>query len=234
MTADSLSFFEKLHYCHRFWRYKRRTEPDTVSFIREEFKPGGFALDIGANKGIVTWFLGKQAGPEGRVMAFEPQPEMQQQIGRVANAFGLENIEIHNFALSNSNEKATLFRGATANLKAGAQWQTDEVEVATKTLDSFFVASGIDHVDFIKCDVDGFETQVIEGAEWVLTTIGPKFLVEIGESQLPEVTDMLKKYGYDGGVFLHKGKRYPASKTAEVGYRHAESKWRNFLFTKCG
>jgi FkbM family methyltransferase len=237
MSSETLSLTEKLHYYHRFWRYWSRTEPDTVRFIKEEFAPGGLALDIGANKGIVTYFLGRQAGPKGRVLAFEPQPEMRQQISRVARSFGLNNVEAISVALSNHNETATLFRGnpgATANLIRGGKWQTDTVEVETITLDSFFEERQLIHLDFLKCDVDGFELEVLQGAEATLKRFHPKVLIEIGETNLPEVADTLKSFGYDGGVFWYQGKRYPCSQTQEVGYRHPNSKWRNFLFRKKG
>ncbi len=235
MNPETFSLGEKLHYYHRFLRYWWRTEPDTVRFIKEEFDRGGFALDIGANKGIVTYFLGKQAGPDGKVIAFEPQPEMRAQIEKVINTFDLKNVEIHSVALSNTNEKATLFRGkpgATANLVAGGSWQTDEVEVETRTLDSYISEAGLEKIDFVKCDVDGYETQVLEGAEKLLTQYSPKVLVEISEPLVPRIEEILKKYGYDQAEFWYKGERYPIEKTKEIGYRHPNAKWRNFLFTK--
>jgi FkbM family methyltransferase len=235
MNNETLTFAEKLHYQHRFLRYRNRTEPDTVFFIKEEFAPGGVALDIGANKGIVTYFLGKQAGPDGRVIAFEPQPELGQQITKVANTFGLHNVEVHGIGLSDSDGVATLFRGnvgSTANLVAGAAWQKDEVKVVTKSLDSFFAETGLNQLDFVKCDVDGYEAPVLKGAEKVLKRFYPKVLIEIQDRDLPEIGSILKSYGYDDGVFWYKRRRYPASETHQIGYRHPTAKWRNFLFCK--
>tara|TARA_R110000850_G_scaffold9196_17_gene34015 strand:+ start:303 stop:1016 length:714 start_codon:yes stop_codon:yes gene_type:complete len=235
MESESLSFLEKLRYCHRFWRYRRRSEPDTIIFIKEEFLPGGLALDIGANKGIVTYFLSRQAGPKGKVVAFEPQSEMNQQISRVAKTFGMSNIEIHTIGLSDKNGTATLFRGeagTTANLVAGADWQNEKVEIETVTLDSFFETHQLDRLDFIKCDVDGFEAEVLNGAVGVLKKYSPKVLIEIDESDLAKITAIFEDFGYDGGVFWHGGKRYPASDTEKVSYRHPTAKWRNFLFCK--
>jgi len=235
MSGETLTFAEKLHYQHRFLRYRNRTEPDTVIFIEEEFAPGGVALDIGANKGIVTYFLGKQAGPTGRVIAFEPQPELGRQISRVAKSFGLENVEIHSIGLSDADGEATLFRGnvgSTANLVAGAEWQKEEVRVPIKSLDSFFETNGIDQLDFVKCDVDGYEVPVLKGAEKVFKKYHPKVLIEIQDTDVPEVAAILKGYGYDGGVFWFKGRRHPVSETDQVPYRHAKARWRNFLFCK--
>jgi FkbM family methyltransferase len=235
MSLGTLTFAEKLHYHHRFLRYRYRTEPDTVAFIEQEFEPGGVALDIGANKGIVTYFLGKQAGTFGKVIAFEPQTEMGLQISRVVKTFGLQNVEIHCIGLSDSDGEAILFRGgagSTGNLLAGAEWQKEKVRVAVRSLDSFFESTGMGQLDFIKCDVDGYELPVLIGAENVLKKYHPKLLIEIHEEDLPKIADILNEYGYDGGVFWFKGKRYPAHQTDQVAYRHIGAKFRNFLFVK--
>ena len=237
MSSDprSLSFKERLHYLHRFFRYRNRTEPDTVRFIEEEVKNGDVVLDIGANKGIVTYFLGKAAGPEGRVLAFEPQPEMEELIGKVAESFRLKNVEIFPLGLSDRDEETSLFRGeagSTAVLESGRDWQQDEIKIKITTLDGFLEQQGVDHIDFIKCDVDGYEMHVLNGARKLLEEVGPKVLIEVSETALEEVTAVFLELGYDDGVFWYRGKRYPAAETSEIPYRHVGAEFRNFLFCK--
>lgn len=230
-----LSFKERLHYLHRFFRYRNRTEPDTVRFIEEEVSRGDVVLDIGANKGIVTYFLGKAAGPEGRVLAFEPQPEMEEQIGKVAATFGLRNVEIFPIGLSDRDEETSLFRGeagSTAVLEAGRDWQQDEITIEITTLDGFLEKQHVPRVDFIKCDVDGYELHVLNGARRLLGEQGPKVLIEISETALEEVTSVFRELGYDDGVFWYRGRRYPAGQTSELPYRHVGAEFRNFLFCK--
>lgn len=234
-APDKLSLYDRLHYLHRFWRYRFRTEPDTVQFIEEEYEPGGVALDIGANKGIVTYFLGKQAGPSGKVIAFEPQPEMGNQIRRVARTFGLSNIEVHSIGLSEKDETVTLYRGnagQTANMVASGSWQHEEIEVESRSLDSFVESHSIEGIDFVKCDVDGYEMQVLKGATGVLEKFSPKVLIEISEDKFTGIANLLKENGYDDGIFWFKGKRYPASESNSVPFRHPTAKWRNYLFCK--
>ena len=234
-SQATLSFRDRLHYLHRFWRYRNRTEPDTVNFIREEVSSDDVVLDIGANKGIVTYFLGKAAGPRGRVLAFEPQPEMEAQIHRVANAFRLGNVEVFPIGLSDREETASLFRGeagSTAVLESGRDWQTDEITIQIQTLDGFLEKEGVGKVDFIKCDVDGYEMHVLNGARKLLSEQGPKVLIEVSENVLEEVTGVFRELGYDDGVFWYRGKRYPAAETSQWPYRHVGAEFRNFLFCK--
>ena len=160
---------------------------------------------------------------------------MKDQIQKVARTFGLNNIEIHNIGLSDKDETATLFRGEagqTANMVAGGSWQNEEIEVESRSLDSFVESHSVEKIDFIKCDVDGYEMQVLNGMTGVLKRFSPKILVEIGEAKLPGIASFLRDHGYDEGVFWFKGKRYSASETQSVPYRHTAAKWRNYLFCK--
>ncbi len=234
-SSRQLSFKKRLHYLHRFFRYRNRTEPDTVRFIEEEVSPGDVVLDIGANKGIVTYFLGKAVGPEGRVLAFEPQPEMEELITKVAASFRLENVEVFPLGLSDREEETSLFRGeagSTAVLESGRDWQQDEIKIQIKTLDGFLEEQQLAHVDFIKCDVDGYEMHVLKGARKLLEEVGPKVLIEVSESALEEVTAVFRQLGYDDGVFWYRGKRSPAAETSQLPYRHVGAEFRNFLFCK--
>lgn len=230
---DTFSLSERLHYRHRFWRYARRTEPDTVHFIHSELRAGETALDIGANKGVVTYFLARQTGPGGRVVAFEPQPEMNPRILRMARSFRLQNVSVESVGLSDHEGKTSLFRGGpgtTGNLAANRSWQQEEIPIAITTLDQYVKSHGNFPIHFIKCDVDDHEAKVLAGAAALLHSQRPKLLIEISEENLEEITEMLKAHGYGPGEFWYRGKRYPASGTAGCPYRHAHARFRNFLF----
>lgn len=231
---DSFSIIERLHYQHRFWRYSRRTEPDTIHFIRTELQAGQTALDIGANKGVVTYFLARQVGPGGRVVAFEPQPEMNPLIRRMARSFGLENVSVETLGLSDHEGQVSLFRGkagTTGNLEANRSWQCEEIPISITTLDHYVATREPFPIHFIKCDVDDHESKVLAGAADVLRTHRPKLLIEISEENLGNITEMLRCHGYNPGEFWFRGRRYPASESGNYPFRHAHARFRNFLFT---
>ena len=56
--------------------YQGSFEPRTVAVFKKYVKPGMTVLDIGAQKGHHTLQLAKLVGKEGKVIAFEPDPEM--------------------------------------------------------------------------------------------------------------------------------------------------------------
>ena len=61
--------------------------------------------------------------------------------------------------------------------------ETGEVvqKVAVKTIDGFCEDSGIEQIDFIKCDVEGHELAVLAGGERILRACLPPILLEVNE-----------------------------------------------------
>jgi FkbM family methyltransferase len=137
---------------------------------------GETVLDIGANIGYMTSLLAKRVGRSGRVLSFEPHPEiageLRANIGRWRGAVGEGVIMVHEVALSD-REGTVRFdvparfatnRGIARVASAG---DADEpgglsLEVACDTLDHAVV--GVGPVGVAKIDVEGHEEAVVRGA----------------------------------------------------------------------
>jgi len=72
-----------------------------------------------------------------------------------------------------------------------------------KTLDSTIFSIGLDRVDCIKLDIDGFECGMLRGAREVLTRWHPTIIMELAPyvleeqgASLSELIRLLKEYGY--------------------------------------
>lgn len=65
----------KLHMLHRCWRYRLRTEKESIRYILSINKKiqSITAIDIGANRGIYSYWLSKQVSKGGQIIAFEPR-----------------------------------------------------------------------------------------------------------------------------------------------------------------
>ena len=70
-------------------------EPETMNYLRKWVRPGMVAIDVGANIGYVTVFLGKKVEKEGRVHAFEPAPSNLSFLRDNVSRSSLTNIVIH-------------------------------------------------------------------------------------------------------------------------------------------
>jgi len=176
--------------------------------------PGDLALDVGAHKGAYTYAMRRAVGPDGAVVAFEPQPELAAYLRRCVGDFAWSNVTIVERALSGAPGRRRLWRpdhgpSPAASLD-GASLPPGAVsrEVEVDTLDRLVAELTPDRrVRFLKCDVEGHELDVFEGGRAVLTTHRPRILVECEKRHAPEraVQDVfahLEGLGYRGRFFL--------------------------------
>ena len=224
----------KLGHRHRFLRYKYRTESESIRFIQALPLEGKTVLDIGANRGIYCYYLSLSVGSKGNVIAFEPQPECLHTLKQVESMFNLMNLEVKPCALSNKCGVVTLYRKYAQDGSASIQVDhiseqnaIENVKVQTSTLDS--LADTIPRpVAFIKCDVEGHEQSVFEGAKNILLQDKPTILVEIEEKHIETVSTLLNSYGYRGSFFIGK-QEYPIEEFNKQPYRKSELH-RNYIF----
>jgi FkbM family methyltransferase len=188
------------------------SEPFETAVVVRLVRPGMTVVDIGANRGWYTVLLSRLVGPAGAVHAFEPDPtalcHLRRNVGR--NAF-CSNVEVHQQAVSGSSGDA-LFLAQTdtvySRLAEGGDRSAPHSDatlnrVETIRLDDFLDARSIERVDFIKCDVEGAEVQVLDG---LLPAIGrglrPVLLLEFIEANLRQygrsLDDIPRRLNPDG------------------------------------
>lgn len=170
-------------------------------------------FDVGANKGQ-TIELMSRVFPDARVHAFEPARELADALrdeyahsGVVVQSVALGATEgSHRFTRYANNELSsllTLERNAS-NPFSGVAVEAIE-DVAVTTIDSYCRSKGIHAVDLLKIDTQGFDLEVLRGAEgmFVRGAIGV-VLVEMNFIPLYErqpspgvVIDWLGAHGMD-------------------------------------
>lgn len=155
-------------------------EPQEIRFFRSMLKPGDTALDIGANFGLYTILAAKQVGREGRVLAFEPNPNSLRYLRLNILLNRQSRIEVVSVALSNEEgetEFICVSQGAYSALKVGeTPGTTSAIRVRQTTLDAIAAAESLYLVDFVKMDVEGAELLVLQGGEEFFSRI-PRPLV---------------------------------------------------------
>ena len=171
---------------------------------------GGCALDLAANFGLYTRFLSETVGPSGHVHAVEPMTESFDVLRSNVRQHGLANVSIHNVAISEFDECVamavpTYSRGGENLYEAKVieSPSTDcgrVVAVPADRLDNLFARLG--RIDFIKCDVEGHELQVLRGATDVLRVHRPAWLLELSgdpdepDSAAADVVRIMTRAGY--------------------------------------
>ena len=163
------------------------------------------AFDVGANIGIVSAFLSKQADT---VHAFEPEPRNIQRFEENMTLNACRNVKLHKLAISDREATMELFLlesyGHHSLGRVATSKIVGSIPVPVITIDKFCRENGISYIDFLKVDVEGFEKEVFEGAKEMLS--GHKIgLVAFEVSQVPlaslnknsgEIFEKLIRYGY--------------------------------------
>lgn len=158
-------------------------DPEEHDLITSLVRPGMTVLDVGANIGIYTVACAKLVGPEGRVYAFEPEPDTHELLSANLESNHVGNTVAVAAALSDREGEATLYRdrwnaGGHTLLEDNITTQAGgSVQIEIRTLDGYF--GGEDVVaDFIKMDAQGFEGHVVRGGREFLQRGAPILLME--------------------------------------------------------
>ena len=197
---------------HRAWRYRTRTDRHEIRWMRALLREGDVAVDVGAYKGGYTYWIRHEVGTTGHVYSFEPQAELATFIARGISAFGWHNVEVERLALSSTvGERVLHTPGDGPSQRASfdlARLGARKEVVPTDTLDAFLARRGLDRrVRFMKCDVEGHELDVFEGALETLRRDRPTLLFECEGRHNPtrpmsDVFDYLGGLNYTGSFFL--------------------------------
>ena len=223
--------FEDVHFLVRCLRYRFRTEKLPLKTLLRLDLKGATVIDIGANKGIYCFWLSRAVGRSGKVMAFEPQPEMVNYIKSRKRSFGLDNVEIMLTALSDHRGTAQLTRqrigDGSASLQLERQGSGSElITVPLALLDDFEVTN----LKYIKCDVEGHEPSVFAGARRLIETFRPVVQFEAVEADSGRLFSFFEALHYRGTTFI--GNAYlPYSKAWRVPHpKFGLGGHRDFLF----
>ena len=100
------------------------------------------------------------------------------------------NAHLHQMALSDAHGTAEIYvpikksgkiGPGLAHLGAEKDWDFASEPIVTTTLDAWMSVSGLDTLDFIKCDVEGAELLMLRGAERTIEHYRPGFFLEVAE-----------------------------------------------------
>ncbi|MBF0153157.1 MAG: FkbM family methyltransferase [Magnetococcales bacterium] len=173
-------------------------------------------VDIGTHFGYVGLLASRLVGPGGKVDCFEPNP-LSLEMAR-KNLRGIPHVDIHEKAVSDRPGQVFLAMSRSINDSSlckisAAGEQTGNRAVEATTLDRMF-STRSRPVDFLKCDAEGSELNILKGADAVLKRADRPMLVLEGDmpsaqgelsSRTMELLDHLKGYGYHGLVFDFDG-----------------------------
>jgi FkbM family methyltransferase len=153
-------------------------------------RPGDWAIDAGANVGLLSSPLAAAVGGHGRVWAVEPLPANVERLRALKDANHLAQLDILPMALASSAGTAKLRLssrpGGSGSGSFVAPWaREDFVEVETVPLDHLTAdRPAVPHLRLVKLDVEGYETHVLAGAAETLRRWQPRVVCEFHDQLL--------------------------------------------------
>ena len=139
---------------------------DELAFLRAHIPAGGIFVDVGANVGTYAMVLARQVGTRGKVIAIEPHPVTHARLAFNRAASGAAQVTLV-AAAAGPADGELLIETDGDNLGAShivsGEPSARAIRVPSWRLQRILEDAGLDHVDALKIDVEGYEDRVLSG-----------------------------------------------------------------------
>lgn len=174
--------------------------PETICRL---LSPGELAIEVGANIGQNCSLMAARTGRRGRVLAFEPHPEIFHELRANHERWPharFASVQLERVALGKTSGQTTLaMTDEFATNRGSASLQDGPINGAGFTVEVRRLDEYLDKetVGVCKIDVEGHELAVLEGAEQALHGHRIRDVVfEDFNSKPSPVTEILRGQGY--------------------------------------
>jgi FkbM family methyltransferase len=172
---------------------------------------GETAIDVGVNIGYMTTIMAKRVGETGKVLSFEPNPEVYEELSENIKLWqedlGWHQIHAQKIALSNQSglgvlsipqanrEEASLVSTTQVRNTQNNESHFKTYTVSLKTLDELLKSD--ESIGLIKIDVEGHELEVLQGATDLITKQKIRDIIFEEHRGYPSpVSQFLEEHGY--------------------------------------
>ncbi len=172
-------------------------EPEVAAVFRRTLRPGMGVVDIGANIGYFTMLSAALVGPDGAVLAIEPNPANARLLEASRKLNGFEHVTLAQVAAGQRIGllalNATHSNGTTSAPGAALDALLRATTVACVPVDAL---AGERPVHLIKVDVEGAEYNALVGARRLIARERPAIISEFSPNLMPGIS------GVDGPAYL--------------------------------
>ena len=173
-------------------------EDNAHSILYSLIKEGDNILDIGSNIGSTILQFANRTGEKGMVLGFEPDPHNFNECQKNIALNNFNNIEVLPIGLGNEKGEFQLVVDTPSN-RGGNRIALSEcicqesTTVNIDTVDHTIRKKNINQVSLVKIDVEGFEMNVLKGAELLILNDSPIFFIEINDNNLSRAGSSAKE-----------------------------------------
>ena len=172
-------------------------EPIATGHIMRILRPDDVVLEVGANVGYYALIEARLCR---KIYAAEPHPENFRRLNENIALNDLDNVETFNIAFGPADAPVHLQCSDHSNwhsCRGASAADPDTIEIPGYRIDSFMADK--EPASFMKMDVEGFEVEVLHGAQRTLPSLRCVFLELHGDilsrAEIRDVLDMLKDAG---------------------------------------
>jgi FkbM family methyltransferase len=178
-------------------------------YAKKMLKRGDTVIDIGANLGYYSILFARWVGKFGKVYAVEPVKIYNKIFSEKSRKY--DNILLYPYALGKEEKVVELVSSPNVGyLRTGlphvydAQKDGDIAKVEFRFEAQMKIPSrlfeSLDKIDYIKCDIEGFEYAVLSDMQHIISRCKPKIQVEVWRENELVVCELFQRMGY----FPHK------------------------------
>jgi FkbM family methyltransferase len=193
------------------FRSMNNVDPTLLRIVKEVVARDAIVWDVGANVGFFTVAAASAAGPNGCVVAFEPDAWLVQLLRRSARAQSASSapitvvpaavasqLAVRKFVLARRSRSTNYLEGYGTSQTGGALETTTVLSVSLDWILGYYPAPTV-----LKIDVESAELEVLAGAHRLFENARPTVVLEVGAEAAPEVTSFFLQRDYmlyDGEV----------------------------------
>ena len=217
-TQEGMKF--RFHTSDGGERYLVREILDTHIYERFPVPKRGAIVDVGANIGVFTVIASRLVGEGGLVIAVEPTPSSFRLLKKNLSLNGCMNAKAVMTALGEKESSRKLNIYKTSLLNSFLTWNKADqivnrsIAVQMKTLDSLMTELGLERLDLLKLDTEGYELPILRGGTETIRRFKPYI---VGEAH-PTISDCGSKIGDFLSGMGYKCEVEPRADDAEMFY----------------
>lgn len=199
-----LRVVSKIFFLYRALGIGRRGRALEYNYHLPQLVGQGYtAIDIGANLGYYTCPLADIVGDKGRVYAVEPVPVIFSVLKR--NVAGRKNVTLLNYALgaeertiemANDSVAAAGYFGTGRNFVSEGELSGEAIKFTAQMVRGSRLFADLERVDFIKCDIEGYERVVIPELKPLIEKHHPTILIETDGPTRHDIIELFTEMGY--------------------------------------
>ncbi|MGX3067301.1 FkbM family methyltransferase [Ursidibacter arcticus] len=181
-----------------------------VTIFHSLLTPNANVIEVGSNIGMHAVPIAK-AIPQGKLLCFEPQRIIFQQLCCNLSLNNLTNVETYRMGVCDVSEKRwiescdysqpwnygsfSLDKGFSTEAQFNGSFTQEEID--TVRLDDFAPAQRLEQLSLLKIDAEGFDIPVLKGATKLIERLKPAIFIEVHSYSVEKTLAIIHQLNYE-------------------------------------